>query len=156
MKQLARKTFAAKRRPAATAPEATTPQPDDAKVAANSDGNSGANSDDGRHAPRKAMRSVAFLRPEGSRSQVSCLVQDISATGARLQVEMIDTRPYDASMSLPDSFKLILPNDRIEIDCKLAWQRAEVVGIEFVSNFRPIQSAAKSVARQRAAEQTSG
>ena len=93
------------------------------------------------------MRSVAFLKLEGSPSQFSCLVQDISSTGARLRVELVDIEPFDPSMSLPETFKLILPNDRIEIDCKLAWRRAQDIGILFTSNFQPVQLPVKARAK---------
>ena len=94
---------------------------------------------DGRNAPRKALRSTAFLRFDGHRPQQSCLVQDISATGAKLQFEQPAVRPFGPSTRFPEEFKLVLPNDRIEIDCKLAWQTAKCIGVVFVSNFRPLR-----------------
>ena len=97
--------------------------------------------DDGRHAPRKALGSAALLRFEGLRGQVSCLVLDISATGAKLRLQLIDARPFDPTTTLPAELKLSLPNDRMEIDCKLAWHKSHEIGVVFVSNFRPLRPA---------------
>ena len=99
--------------------------------------------DNGRYAPRKALRSAAVLRFAGKRGQVSCLVLDISATGAKLRLQLLDTQPFDASMTVPQEFMLVLPNDHIEIDCKLAWRTENDIGVVFVSNFRPVRKLAK-------------
>lgn len=97
----------------------------------------------GRHAPRKSFRSAALVRFEGVRCQVSCLVQDISATGAKLRLQLLDAKPFDPTMALPETFKLVLPNDRLEIDCKLAWRRINDIGVVFSSNFQPVRMVGK-------------
>ena len=112
--------------------------------------------DEGRHAPRKALRSSAILRLDGVRGQVTCLVLDISATGAKLRLQLIDARPFDPAMSLPETSKLFLPNDRIEIDCKLAWRTAKEIGVVFVSNFRPVRLPANGAPAKAADVKTVG
>jgi len=45
--------------------------------------------------------------------------------------------------SLPTEFKLVITNDRIEVDCKLAWQRGVEIGVIFQSAFRPLRMLGK-------------
>lgn len=94
---------------------------------------------DSRGAPRKSVRSGAMLRFESNRPQIYCSVHDVSSTGARVQLQGVSKPAFGAGPNLPETFKLVIPNDRIEVDCKLAWERGTEVGVIFRSAFRPIR-----------------
>ena len=59
------------------------------------------------------------------RSTLDCIVRDISEQGARLEIHQIQ--------SLPDSFRLILPQKKQEYLATIKWRRAEEVGVEFAN-----------------------
>ena len=101
--------------------------------------------DDNRAAPRKTTRSGAMLRFDNLRSQQPVTVQDISATGAKLTLLGVGKPAFGAVSSLPTEFKLVITNDRIEVDCRLAWQRGVEIGVVFQSGFRPVRMLGKSV-----------
>lgn len=100
--------------------------------------------EDNRAAPRKTTRSGAMLRFDNSRPQQPVTVQDISATGAKLTLLGVVKPAFGMVSTMPDEFKLVITNDRIEVDCKLAWQRGVEIGVVFQSGFRPVRMLGKS------------
>jgi two-component system response regulator len=65
---------------------------------------------------------IAF---SGRHVTISCVVRDISDSGARLQV------PNGAGV--PDTFELIVELDGVEVHCVVVWRLPNEVGVEFVS-----------------------
>lgn len=49
----------------------------------------------------------------------------MSATGARVRT--------DGSISVPDTFELIIESDGLEADCQVVWRKANEVGVKFLS-----------------------
>lgn len=98
---------------------------------------------EGRGAPRKTTRSGAVLRFDTTRPQQPVTVQDISATGAKLLLVGMAKPAFGAVSTLPTEFKLVITVDRIEVDCKLAWQRGAEIGVLFQSAFRPVRMVGK-------------
>lgn len=94
-------------------------------------------SSDNRRAPRKTTRTLAHVVCAASGQSLDCLIQDMSASGARLQLLEPVRGPFQPAMKLPETFKLVIPNDAIEIDGTLAWVRGESFGVVFKSAFRP-------------------
>jgi PilZ domain len=64
------------------------------------------------------------------RSTVSCVVRDISDTGARLRVE--------GSVNAPDTFLLIIELDGLEADCEVVWRKPPDLAVAFVSPPRKV------------------
>jgi len=80
---------------------------------------------DGRTAPRRRVLKAGIAASNDRRLTVACTVRDLSATGARLRVE--------SSLSVPDTFELIIEVDGLEASCEVAWRRANEVGVRFLS-----------------------
>jgi PilZ domain len=55
---------------------------------------------------------------------VSCLVRDVSATGAKLVVCGANT--------LPKNFQLVIPRMSMSINVKLVWSKGDLCGVRFV------------------------
>jgi PilZ domain-containing protein len=74
-----------------------------------------------RHFVRQGARLVL---PDGS-DVVMCLIIDISAAGARLQVKNPD--------ALPDYFTLLLSHGgQLRRHCSIIWRSESAIGVEFV------------------------
>ena len=74
---------------------------------------------------RRMVRQCArMVRPDGS-ALGRCLIVDISATGARLEVATHE--------ALPDQFVLLLSyNGRLYRQCSVAWRSGNAVGVKFI------------------------
>ena len=90
-----------------------------------------------------------MLRFDTSKPQMHCSVLDLSATGAHIQLYSSIKPAFGSGPTLPETFKLVIPNDRIEVDCKLAWERGTDIGVIFLSAFRPVRLVAKRMAGAR-------
>ena len=62
---------------------------------------------------------IAFRNGGG----LSCMVRNISATGACLEV----ASPF----GIPDDFDLVIESDRFQQPCHVAWRRDNRVGVAF-------------------------
>jgi PilZ domain len=54
---------------------------------------------------------------------VACVLRNISATGAALQVERW--------LCIPHQFKLNIPFDEIRQDCRVVWRKEALIGLAF-------------------------
>lgn len=59
------------------------------------------------------------------RKSMPCFVQDISETGARMQVASVD--------HVPSNFKLSIESEDFSIDCIVVWRSDNEVGVIFGS-----------------------
>lgn len=96
--------------------------------------------DNARLAPRKATRTIGYLVATGLESAVECTLVDLSASGAKIRVAAAARKAFAAALVLPEEFRIEIPRDRLEIDCKLAWQKQEMAGVSFLSSFRPMKA----------------
>ncbi len=62
---------------------------------------------------------ITFNRAAG----IDCMVRNVSATGACLEVA--------SPVGIPDAFELVINSDNIRQACRVAWRRANRIGIEF-------------------------
>ena len=99
--------------------------------------------DELRRAPRKTTRSLGYLVSDKIYEAVECTVLDLSASGAKLKIGGMTRKPFAAIVKLPDEFRMELPRDKLVIDCKLAWQTEEMVGVSFMSSFKPMRVAVR-------------
>lgn len=101
-------------------------------------------STDRPHAPRTgsgtdkrfANRRTIFVKgiistPEAS---LSCVVRDTSSSGALLEVR--DTGR--GTPTLPETFTLLMPMERVAYECKLMWMRGKTAGVRFAGPARMI------------------
>jgi hypothetical protein len=76
---------------------------------------------------RSAPRTRAFLKGKAifnnRQSTLDCLVRDISATGARLEVSN--------AVLLPESFDLYVAQKDTTLRARISWRRDGEIGVEF-------------------------
>lgn len=77
-----------------------------------------------RHVRRRVLKHGKALFND-QKSIIDCTVRDLSEGGARLSCSQ--------ALSLPNAFLLILVADRQMRKVRVAWRRAEELGVEFLS-----------------------
>ena len=95
----------------------------------------------GRRTLRKSTRSLGYVIDHSGR-ELECTVRDISSTGAKAMLNVGPRKPFAAAPSIPETFRLVILQDAVEVDAKLAWTRGNTFGIEFQSAFRPARLSA--------------
>ena len=80
---------------------------------------------DQRCADRRRMLKSGRITFNDRHCSLPCAVRDLTATGARLAV--------DGSISAPDHFELNIELDGTWVECEVAWRRANLLGVRFVS-----------------------
>jgi hypothetical protein len=105
--------------------------------------------DERRWAQRK--RSVIAGKIIGDRLQgsVGCVVRDLSATGAQLDLKFSKTSVISSVGQLPDQFILVLERERSEVQCVTAWRRGDSAGVRFVGGFRAMPKAPAPLNRKK-------
>ena len=74
---------------------------------------------------RKSLRQPGWITLDGGFAARSCVVQDMSSTGAKITVE-------DPNV-LPAKLRLAFTRDaRTGRNCEVVWRRGNSVGIKFV------------------------
>ena len=77
-----------------------------------------------RSAPRFRVEKHAKI--EDGTFNVTCIVRDLSLTGAAVEVTDLDTK------HIPATFTLIVPEDGLKLSCRLVWRGAFRIGLTFV------------------------
>jgi PilZ domain len=89
-----------------------------------------------RHSRRRPMRYNAWLALGPNRT-CTCMLSDISETGARIDVE--------GAKELPDRFLLLLSqNGAARRPCQVVWRNSRQLGVKFESLLAPADSAAST------------
>ena len=70
--------------------------------------------------PRRRVLKAGIAASNDRHITVACTVRDISETGARLRVE--------GSLTIPDTFELIIDMDGLEANCEVMWRKGNEVG----------------------------
>jgi len=76
-----------------------------------------------RRFPRRKSNTKGTIQPHDSGNDIRCILEDVSISGARLRL--------DVAVTLPPFFVLVVPAERIERNCMLAWTKGERAGIRF-------------------------
>jgi len=74
-----------------------------------------------RIAPRYRVAKPAKIDHGGDK--LNCIIRDISATGAALEISDV--------AKLPANFTLIIPEDRLKLRCHLVWRTQFRIGVAF-------------------------
>jgi hypothetical protein len=74
-----------------------------------------------RAAPRKSVLMSGAIEFAGS--MISCLISNISISGAALEV----SSPHD----IPERFNLVFKADDAHIPCHVVWRQEERIGVAF-------------------------
>ena len=77
---------------------------------------------DKRRAPRQKVFGPALIL--GPKLEVNCVIRDLSATGAKLEVP--------ALIKLPQAFNLMLLKTNSSRHVLLKWRRGDYAGVQFV------------------------
>lgn len=80
---------------------------------------------DKKRAARKSVSQAGWITLEGGFAARPCVVQDMSATGAKVTI--------DDTNSLPAKLRLAFSRDaRTGRACEVVWRRGKSVGVKFV------------------------
>lgn len=79
--------------------------------------------------PRAAALDLSEIILVGSNQAFACMVQDISESGAKLQVSCGE---------LPNKFALVNHIKRTRTLCKTIWRKNSLIGVRFISRARPM------------------
>ena len=75
--------------------------------------------------PRKSLRQPGWITFEGGFATRQCIVEDLSASGAKVTT--------DDAIVLPASFRLAFARDaRTGRNCAVVWRRGQTAGVKFV------------------------
>ena len=75
-----------------------------------------------RSAPRYRVSKPAQIEHGGDKT--SCVIRDLSVTGAALQLS-------DRAATIPAAFTLIVPEDNLKLACRVVWRGAFKIGVAF-------------------------
>ncbi len=98
-------------------------------------------SKDKRKASRRRVLKAAIAAFCDRHCTIACTVRDISQTGARLIC--------DSTLSIPDTFELIVELDGIEADCEVVWRTGNELGVRFQGEPRRLEPRRRQVVRAR-------
>ena len=105
--------------------------------------------DERRWAQRKVALLPGNIVSDRLQAAVACVVRDLSATGANLDIKLGKTTVINSAAGLPDTFILILPRDECQVDCQVAWRDKATVGVRFLGGLKmmPKRAPAKPLKR---------
>jgi len=75
-----------------------------------------------RIAPRFRVSKPAQIEYGGDKTP--CTIRDLSVTGAALELS-------DRSATIPPTFTLIVPDDKLKLPCRVVWRTAFRMGVTF-------------------------
>jgi hypothetical protein len=75
----------------------------------------------GRRAPRYLALKAGTIKSRGR--ERGCLVRNLSTSGAALEVF--------SEIEIPGRFVLCLPNDGLELACRVIWRKPTRIGVAF-------------------------
>lgn len=78
--------------------------------------------EDQRAAPRQRVLKAATIALDQG-GVISCIIRNLSATGARLEVE--------SPIGIPDEFTLV-SSDHVKRRCRIIWRRAKQIGVALI------------------------
>jgi hypothetical protein len=87
------------------------------------------NHDNRRFARRMVVEDARIISKRGGWSLIDCVVCDLSAGGAKLQI--------DPQLEIPTLFDLLLVKELQIIPVKIRWRRRNFIGVQFSGIARP-------------------
>ncbi len=95
----------------------------------------------GRSALQRRAPKMGFVASHGS-AVLPCVVRERSAGEARIE--------YAGSAAMPHRFKLVVADDGVEIDCRVAWRHRHTYGLR-IGTPTPTAAVGPAISRSRAA-----
>lgn len=96
-----------------------------------------------RWALRKTGMCTGVLISDLMQGTVGCIVRDMSATGARIEIRSDRSSIVVTPQSVPEQFVLLLEKEEIEVACSVVWRDAIDVGVRFVSPMKHLPKRTK-------------
>jgi hypothetical protein len=91
---------------------------------------------DGRKSRRRDISSDGMIYDADGNAVMACSLCNVSATGAKLQL--------NRAVRLPRSFVLALtPDGKVRRLCEPVWQRATIAGVRFVAETEALNGAGR-------------
>ncbi len=109
--------------------------------------NTSTSADELRWARRNAARIGGQICHPRLAQPLQCTVRDTSSTGARLEMAHVIGGQISRDTA-PENFTLVMPMDRLEVDCQVAWRRGNLIGVRYTSPTRRLEK--KVVKREEA------
>ena len=79
-------------------------------------------SPDNRRSPRRHTMILATIAFDGGRARIDCVIRNLSAGGAKLEVATVK--------GIPPSFDLLVPQKPPQ-HCRVIWRALKELGVEF-------------------------
>ncbi len=92
--------------------------------------------DERRWAQRRTGIMPGFILTDRLQAAVLCIVRDMSATGALVELIIDRYSIISTAEALPNTFRLVLRTDDAEVDCQVAWREERRIGVRFVGGLR--------------------
>lgn len=86
-----------------------------------------------RRSRRQSSCLQASIRSDRLGAPVPCVIRNLSATGARIEIVQPERKPFTTEDRIPDDFTLAFRLERTEVDCELVWRRGDTIGVRFRS-----------------------
>jgi PilZ domain len=74
-----------------------------------------------RSAPRHRVLKAGTIEFGGG--AIDCLVRNLSATGAALEIS--------SQVGIPENFALVVPGDGLHLRCDVVWRKSYRIGVTF-------------------------
>jgi hypothetical protein len=91
-----------------------------------------------RWAKRKASTTSAKILFDGISTPIECMLRDISSTGAQIEMTKNKFNADGSSEAVPNHFTLLIPLDKIAVDCQSMWRRGSRLGVRFTGMVRQL------------------
>jgi hypothetical protein len=102
--------------------------------------------DEQRWSSRKSTVLAGTIISDQLPGTVSCVVRDLSSTGALIELRAAKTGVIANASGLPDTFALVLLRDNSEVRCEVAWRQPASIGVRFLGAFKQVPPRAKAKA----------
>ena len=102
-----------------------------------------------RWANRKQSRTPALIKIENDAmgrqaAPLGCVLKDTSSTGARIELSRTVAQRWGHSAAgLPERFRLQIPSQLVEMECRTAWYDGTEIGVQFTSPVLKMQRATR-------------
>ena len=94
--------------------------------------------DERRWAQRKSTGLPGTISSERLQGPLACVVRDLSATGAQIDIKLSKSAVVTSAAALPARFTLFLPRDDCHVDCQMIWNEGATAGLRFLSGLKPM------------------
>ncbi|MEZ5818969.1 MAG: PilZ domain-containing protein [Hyphomicrobiaceae bacterium] len=88
---------------------------------------------DSRRSRRQTACVQALIKEDRLSEPVGCVIRNLSATGARLELVKTDRKAFSSEERIPDLFTLEFRLEKTEVDCEIVWRRGDTMGVRFRS-----------------------